>query len=90
MGHVPAVSHRVKMLRDGAKQGGQAHSAGWHRMGTSRAVAEQACRIVLRRMQDHLGACGGLDEKCDVGDGDERSPQGPVMSTTFAGEGRTM
>ena len=62
------------MLRDGAKQGGQAHSAGWHRMGTSRAVAEQACRIVLRRMQDHLGACGGVDEKCDVGDGDERSP----------------
>ena len=46
-------------------------------MCTSRAVAEQACRIVLRRMQDHLGACGGVDEKCDVGDGDERSPHDP-------------
>ena len=46
-------------------------------MGTSRAVAEQDCRIALRRMQDHLGACGGVDEKCDVGDGDERSPHDP-------------
>ena len=41
-------------------------------------------------MQEHLGACGGVDEKGDVGDGDERSPQGPVMSTTLEGEGRTM
>ena len=35
-------------------------------------------------MQEHLGACGGVNEKGDVGDGDEQSPQGPVMSTTFA------
>jgi len=43
-------------------------------------------RAVLRRMQEHLGACGGVNEKGDVGDGDERSPQGPVMSTTLTGE----
>ena len=47
-------------------------------------------RAVFRRMQEHLGACGGVNEKGDVGDGDEQSPQGPVMSTTLEGEGRTM
>ena len=29
---------------------------------------------VLRRMREHLGACREVDEGCDVGDGDERSP----------------
>jgi len=28
----------------------------------------------MHSAQDHLGACGGVDEKGDVGDGDERSP----------------
>ena len=29
---------------------------------------------VLRRMREHLGACREVDEGCDVGDVDERSP----------------
>ena len=55
---------------------------------TTRAWEAQARSA--QRMQEHLGACGGVNEKGDVGDGDEQSPQGPVMSTTLEGEGRTM
>jgi len=33
---------------------------------------------------------GVVNAKGDVGDGDEPSPQGRVMSTTLPGEGRKM
>ena len=56
----------------GARHTAQA-GTGWVQAGQ----AWQACRIVLRRMQDHLGACSDVNEKCDVGDGDERSPHDP-------------
>ena len=41
---------------------------------TTRAWEAQARSA--QRMQEHLGACGGVNEKGNVSDGDERSPQG--------------
>ena len=60
-----AQSRKTKACRAGA------HTAGTRIAGMGGASAQNAS---MHSAQDHLGACGGVDEKGDVGDGDERSP----------------
>ena len=53
----------------------------------AQARTRRAWEVRARSAQAHAGAFGCMlrgETRGDVGDGDERSPQGPVMSTTFA------
>jgi len=66
--------------RNASQGSASAHNAS---MRSASAHCSDACRSIWV----HVGV---VNAKGDVGDGDEPSPQGRVMSKTLPGEGRTM